>query len=207
MQFFKYVIPYGTLKSIINPLKQYYMEKNSIININNLDAIEVRENNRLAPRYGMNQLSFQSTREKEQVVLRKCEEIIKAKKLPLLVLKLEESGVKVQEEANDVFIVLEKAAEFLKQGFHVLIIQAMMGCAGGDKSSLGYGAFDEKFMRAHTDMGFRKDLFGTDHLLPIMVARFLLIDLMNGIDPDKAGEEDVKKSGLVNSLSHYSAKE
>lgn len=175
------------------------MEKKNIVSINNLDAIEVRENNRLAPRYGMNNISFQATREKELKVLGKCKEILKAKELPLLVLKLEESGVRVQEVAKDVFVVLDKAAELLKQGFHVLIIQAMMGCAGGNKSLLGYGCFDEKFGQAFTDMDFRKELWGTENLLPIDVVRGLLIDLMNGIDPDEVRDEDIKKSELFNS--------
>ena len=176
------------------------MKENSIISINNLDAIEVRENNRLAPRYGTDQLSFRSLREKEQEVLRKCEEILKAEKLPLLVCKLEEFGVKgVQEKTHDIFVVLAKATELLKQGFHVLIIQAMMGCAGGNKSLLGYGCFDEKFGRASTDMDFRKELWGTENLLPIDVVRGLLIDLMNGINPDEVRDEDIKKSELFNS--------
>ena len=174
------------------------MEK-KIIDINDLDAIEVSENNRLAPRYGMNNTSFQATREKELKVLGKCEEILKEKKLPLLVLKLEESGVRVQEVAEDIFIVMDKATELLKQGFHVLIIQAMMGCAGGNKSNIGYGCFDEKFGQAFTDMDFRKELWGTENLLPIIVVRGLLIDLMNYINLDDAREEDIKKSELFSS--------
>lgn len=175
------------------------MEKKIIVSINNLDAIEVRENNRLAPRYGMNNISFQATREKELKVLGKCEEILKAKELPLMVLKLEESGVRVQEVTEDFFIVLAKAAELLKQGFHVLIIQGMLGCVGGNKSGLGYGCFDEKFGRANTDMDFRKELWGTEHLLPIEVVRGVLIDLMNGINLDEARDEDIKKSELFSS--------
>ena len=174
-----------------------------IIDINNLDAIEVRENNRLAPRYGMSNLSFRETRKKELKVLGKCEEILKAKELPLLVLKLEESDINVRKEANDVFIVLEKAVDLLKQGFHVLIIQAMMGCACGSKSNLGYGCFDEKFGKASTDMDFRKELWGTENLLPIKVVRGVLIDLMNGINLDEARDEDIKKSELFSSCISY----
>ena len=183
------------------------MEK--IISINNLDAIEVRENNRLAPRYGMNQLSFQSLRLKEQEVLGKCEKILKTKELPLLMRKLDEFGVKgVKESAQDIFIVLAKVVELLRQGFHVLIIRAMLGCAGGTKSSLGYGAFDEKFTRAHTDMNFRKELWGTEQLLPIDIVWFALLDLMNGINLDNVREDDIKKSELISGcLSHYSGKE
>ncbi len=180
----------------------------NIISIKNLDAIEVRENNRLAPRYGMNQLSFQATRMKEQEVLCKCKKILELKKLPLLVSKLEELGVKgVQEESQDFFVVLEKAAKLLDDGFHVLIIQAMLGCAGGEKSSLGYGAFDEKFTKAMTDMDFRKKLWGTDHLMPIDMVRFMLIDLMNGINLDEVREENLKKSYLIDGfLPRYSNK-
>lgn len=178
----------------------------SIVNIKDINAVEVRENNRLAPRYGMNQLSFQSLREKELRVLRKCEEILKKKELPLLVCKLEEFGVKgVQEKAQDIFVVLGKAAELLKQGFHVLIIRGMLGCAGGNKSMLGYGAFDEKFTKAQTDMNFRKELWGTEHLMPIDVVSFVLLDLMNGINLDEVREEDIKKSELVYAcVSRYS---
>ena len=183
------------------------MEK-KIIDINDLDAVEVRENNRLAPRYGSDQLSFRSLREKEQEALRKCEEILKAEKLPLLVCKLEEFGVKgVQEKTPDIFVVLAKAADLLKQGFHVLIINGMMGCAGGNKSNIGYGYFDEKFGRAYTDVNFRKELWGTEHILPLDVVRFALVDLVNGINLDDAREEDIKKSELVNGcLSLYSGK-
>lgn len=149
----------------------------NIVSINNLDAIEVHENNRLAPRYGSDQLSFRETREKEQRVLRKCEEILAKNEFPLPVQnKLEELGRK--EELQDVFIVLARVVELLKQGFHVLIIRGMLGCAGGNKSSLGYGVFDEKFTRAWTDMDFRKELWGTVHLLPIDVVRCLLLNLM-----------------------------
>ena len=203
--FFLYVIHFELIQSIINFKKNFYME-NGIISINNLDAIEVRENNRLAPRYGMDQLSFRATREKEQEVLRKCEKFLEKKELPLLVHKLEELGVKgVPEETSEIFIVLAKAVDLLKQGFHVLIIQAMMGCAGGNKSSLGYGAFDEKFTRALTDMNFRRELWGTVHLMPIDVVRFILIDLMNGINLDEVRKEYIKKSELVSGcLSRYS---
>lgn len=149
------------------------------ISIDNYDAIEVRENNRLAPRYGMDQLSFRDMREKEQVVLRCCKELLEKKELPLPVRdKLKELGM--QQEPQDVFIVLEKAAELLKQGFHVLIIRAMLGCAGGKKSSLGYGAFDEKFTRAWTDMDFRKELWGTQNLSAINVVSCVLLYFMNG---------------------------
>lgn len=184
------------------------MEKNSIVNINNLDAIEVRENNRLAPRYGMNQLSFQSLRVKEQDVLHKCEELLKKEELPLLVRKLGEFGINVQDEAQDVFTVLEKVVELLKQGFHVLIIRAMLGCAGGNKSSLGYGAFDEKFTRALTDMNFRNALWGTENLMPIDVVRFILLDLMNGINLDDSCVANANKSELISGCrSLYSNQE
>ncbi len=183
------------------------MEK--IISINNLDAIEVRENNRLAPRYGMNQISFQTLRVKEQEVIRRCEEILKKKELPRLVLKLGEFGEKATPEENQaIFIVLAKAKELLEQGFHVLIVNAMLGCAGGNKSKLGYGCFDEKFTRALTDMDFRKELWGTEHLLPIDVVRFILLDLMNGVNIDGLGEDDIKKSELVSGyLLRYSSQD
>ena len=155
------------------------MKENSIISINNLDAIEVRENNRLSPRYGTDKISFSTLRKEEQEVIRKCEEILKEKELPLPVCnKLKELGMK--EEPQDVFIVLAKATELLKQGFHVLIIRAMLGCANGNKSSLGYGAFDEKFTRALTDMDFRKELWGTENLSAINAVRCVLLYLMNG---------------------------
>ena len=160
------------------------MKENSIISINNLDAIEVRENNRLAPRYGTDKISFSTLRKEEQEVIRKCEEILKKKELPLsLCNKLEELGAKdMQEETQSVFIVLEKATELLKQGFHVLIIRGMLGCACGHKSSLGYGAFDEKFTRALTDIDFRKELWGTESLLSIEAVSSLLLDLINSAD-------------------------
>lgn len=184
------------------------MEKKNIVSINNLDAIEVRENNRLAPRYGMNNISFQATREKEQEVIRKCEEILEKKELPLLVRKLGEFAANAeQEEVQDVFIVLAKAKDFLKEGFHVLIVNGMLGCAGGNKSNLGYGCFDEKFGKANTDMDFRKELWGTKHLLPIDMVRFVLLDLMNSIKLDDVHEENISKSELVSwYVSNYADK-
>ena len=147
------------------------MEK-IIISINNRDAIEVQENNRLAPRYGNS--SFQGLAVKEKNVLQQCEQILEEKSLPLLVKK-----VKSAVDKEDFFLVLEKATALLKQGFHVLIIRAMLECANGSKSGLGYGAFDEKFSRAFADTDFRKALWGTESLTAINVVSALLLEMMN----------------------------
>ncbi len=170
-----------------------------IVSISDIDAIEVRENNRLAPRYGMTQLSFQSLRVKELEVAHQCEEILKGKKFPLLLQKLSEFGFSAdeQKEAQEFFCVLKKAKNLLKDGFHVLIIRSMLGCAGGKPSRLEYGAFDEKFTRALTDLEFRKDLWGTEYFLPIKLVSAVLLDLMDNIRLNDLSEENIRKSELV----------
>ena len=138
-----------------------------------VDAIEVRENNRLAPRYGMNQLSFRELVEKEQRVAQLCQEIIKNGEYPLQIKGLLDYGIlEENEELQDFFVVLTKVCELLEAGFHVLIVRSMLGCACGEKSGPGDGfdsSFDEKFSSAFTDVEVRKDFWGTEHLFPIQV--------------------------------------
>ncbi|MBQ8464538.1 MAG: hypothetical protein IJ545_00850 [Alphaproteobacteria bacterium] len=177
--------------------------KKIVVEMADTDAIEVRENSRLAPRYGMNQLSFHKLMEKEQKVSRLCQEILKTKEFPIQLKTLIEYGI---VEAEDFFIVLEKAKNLLEQGFHVLIIRGMMDCACGRKSGLGYGCFDEKFSPTFTDVEVRKDFWGTENLFSIEMVSALLFDVMNGV-PDQLGAENIKKSELVRlCISHYLAK-
>ncbi len=184
--------------------------KKIIVSMADQDAIEVRENNRLAPRYGMTQLSFQSLVVKEREVIRSCENILKTKELPLLVRKLNEFSdfsESQQGEEQDFFPVLTKATGLLKKGFHVLIVTSMLGCAGGSESHLGYGTFDEKFFVAYTDPEARKEFWGTVHLLPIEMVRTVLIDLMNNVRLDDLCEDNVQKSELVSSWLSRLSKE
>ncbi|MBR1605904.1 MAG: hypothetical protein IJ660_07375 [Alphaproteobacteria bacterium] len=178
--------------------------KKIIVSMADNDAIEVRENNRLASRYGMNQLSFQSVCEKEQKIAQQCQEILKTKELPILIKGLVDYGILENDELQDFMKVLSKAHELLQQGFHVLIIRGMMECACGRPSELGYGCFDEKFSPAFTDVEVRQDFWETKHLFPIEKVSAFLLDLMNDVDPYKAGAENFEKSEFIRScLTHY----
>lgn len=159
------------------------MEK-IIVSMANPDAIEVRENQRLDPRYGDGTHStFPGLKLKESKVLYVVNKLLEAHQLPLIIQKSIELGAFDKEEDKDAkldafFVVLLKAKNLLDEGFHVLIISSMLGCACGHESKLGYGAFDEKFTRAFTDPEVRKDFWGTEYLLPIELVRAVLLDLM-----------------------------
>lgn len=172
------------------------MEK-IIVSMKNPDAIEVCENNLLAPRYGLSQMGFQDLVVKERAAALQIERILDESHVPVLLRKINEFGAFSEDEQKDISAVLAKAALLLKDGFHVLIIRGMLACACGRKSGLGYGCFDEKFSPAYTDLDVRKDFWGTTRLLPLEFVSALLLDLVSGVYPDDLREENIRKSKLV----------
>lgn len=156
------------------------MEK-IIVSMADHDAIEVRENQRLDPRYGDGTHStFLALKVKEDKVRNVVNKLLKENRFPFVIQKFLDYGTFEDKETElmDFFVVLLKAKNLLDEGFHVLIISSMLRCAAGHESKLGYGTFDEKFFRAYTDIDVRKDFWGTEHLLPIELVGDLLLDLM-----------------------------
>jgi len=168
-----------------------------------IDAIEVRENQRLNPRYGDGKnLSFPSLILKEKEVSSKCGQFIEENRFPLMIQKLIDFGTFDDEEnkdaqLSDFFVVLRKAKSLIDEGFHVMIVIAMLGCANGRKSQLGYGEFDAKFTRAFTDLDVRKDFWETEYLLPIQLVRAFLIDLMRHVLFDDFCAEEVNIGAFI----------
>ena len=171
--------------------------KKIIVAMDNLDAIEVQENNRLAPRYGMCQLSFQDLAPKERGITLQFERILDGTHIPVLIPKLSKFANFSESEQEGLSAVLAKTVSLLKEGFHVLIIRGMVDCTCGRPSGLGYGCFDEKFSPAATDLEVRKDFWGTELLFPIEMVSALMLDMMNGVYPDDLREVTIKKSELV----------
>ena len=172
------------------------MEK-IIVSMENFDAIEVQENGRFVPRYGMSQLGFQNLVVKERAAALQIERILDGTHIPVLLLKIKEFSAISEDEQKEISAVLAKAVSLLKEGFHVLIIRGMLGCACGQKSGIGYGSFDEKFSPAFTDVEVRKDFWGAEHFYPLKFVSALLLDLVTGVYPDDLREETVRKSELV----------
>ena len=175
--------------------------KKIVISMDNLHAAEVRENHEFFPRMGLNQLSFRAIVLQERKTAEWCEKIVEKAKFPPLIQKLNEFSEisqEVKEKMRELSFVLVKVNDLLKQGFHVMIITDMMGCACGHPSLLGHHEeFDVKFTRALIDASFRKDLWGTEHLLPIEMVRFFLIDLMNDVYPDDFRAYNIERSEIV----------
>ena len=171
--------------------------KKIIVSMKDLDAIEVRENNCLAPRYGMSQMGFQDLVVKERAATQQCERILDGTHVPVLLCKINEFGAFSEDEQKEISAVLTKATDLLKEGFHVLIIRGMLDCSCGRPSGLGYGNFDEKFSPAYTDLETRKDFWGTEQILPLEFVSALLLDLVSGVYPDDLREENIRKSKLV----------
>ncbi len=168
-----------------------------------INAIEVRENEMLAPRYGMNQLSFRNLIAKEALVSQRCGKLLKTREFPIQLKSLIDYGM---AQSEDFFIVLERIKNLLDQGFHVPIIRGMMDCACGRKSGLDR-CFDEKFSPAFTDVEIRKDFWGTKDIFSIEMVSAFLFDMMNGV-PNQLGAENIKKSKLVRlCITHYLAAE
>ena len=181
--------------------------KKIIVTMADIDAIEVRENHCLAPRYGMNQLSFRELVVNERRVLLRCEQMLDGTYVPVLLSRLAKFCGFSEDEKKEIIAVLTKTASLLKQGFHVMIIRSMIGCACGRKSGLGYGCFDEKFSPAFDDIEVRKDFWGAESLFSLEFASALLLDIVLGDYPDELQEDNICKSWLVSCCLKEKGKE
>lgn len=105
---------------------------------------------------------------------------------PARVQKLIDFGVfvgedNIEEKLKDFFNVAQKALALLRAGFHLRVVTAMLGEAGGRGCCFGGqlgNDFDQKYYVTMSDkQGARKDLWGTQYLLPIDLLYFWLLDV------------------------------
>ena len=175
--------------------------KRLIVSMADYDAVEVRENCRLAPQMGMSQLAYRELIVKEREIVRKCAEILKKSEFPVLVQKLIAFGAFPEEKKRELrgfFAVLKKSVTLMTAGFHAVVVTAMLGCTRGKGDFPYYNReFDAKFIEVFKNKEVCKDFWGTADLLPMNLVRKLLIDFMNGIDPDCLSEHNLMKSELV----------